>query len=262
MQFVVADRKDLLLKRLDEIADALAASGHGLALLALGSVGVELDRLDAYSDLDFFVIVETGHKAAYLDSLDWLAAAHTIAYAFQNTHDGYKLLFSDGIFCENAIFEPQELADVPFAPGRVVWQAEGFDSTLLEPRVQFPKPKTAEWLLGEALTNLYVGMARYRRGEKLSALRFVQGYAVDRVVELSAFIATEQPAHKDPFTAERRFEQRFPTISDHLPQFLQGYDATPESTRAILAFLEQHFDINPAIKAAILEMCDNSETIK
>jgi hypothetical protein len=259
---VVADRKDLLLRRLDEIGHTLAASGHGLALLALGSVGVELDRLDAYSDLDFFVIVETGHKAAYLDSLDWLAAAHPITYAFQNTPDGYKLLFADGIFCENAIFEPQELADIPFAQGRVVWQVAGFDPSLVEPRVKYPKPKTADWLLGEALTNLYVGMTRYRRGEKLSALRFVQGYAVDRVVELSAFIATEQPAHKDPFTPERRFEQRFPAIARHLPQFLQGYDATPDSTRAILAFLEQYFDVNPAIKAAILAMCNNSETDK
>jgi hypothetical protein len=34
----------LLLKRLDEIGRSLARSGHALALIGLGSVGVELER--------------------------------------------------------------------------------------------------------------------------------------------------------------------------------------------------------------------------
>jgi len=40
-----------LLTRLDNIGRDLAQSDHALALLGLGSVGLELDRLDAYSDL-------------------------------------------------------------------------------------------------------------------------------------------------------------------------------------------------------------------
>ena len=44
--------------------------------------------------------------------------------------------------------------------------------------------------LGEALTNLYVGMAREKRGEKLSAMRFIQGYAVDRLLELAEYKIT------------------------------------------------------------------------
>jgi hypothetical protein len=39
------------------------------------------------------------------------------------------------------------------------------------------KPPTVEWLLGEALTCLYVGLCRYHRGEKLSAQLFIQHYA-------------------------------------------------------------------------------------
>ena len=42
-----------------------------------------------------------------------------------------------------------------------------------------------EWSLGEALTNLYVGLSRLRRGEKLSAMRLIQYHAVDRILELS-----------------------------------------------------------------------------
>ena len=49
-----------LLQRLDAIGHALEQSGHALALIGLGSAGRETHRIDAYSDLDFFVVVEDG----------------------------------------------------------------------------------------------------------------------------------------------------------------------------------------------------------
>ena len=68
------ERKDLLLARLDEIGRSLARTGHALALLGLGSVGCELERLDNYSDLDFFAIVQPGYKQKFIAQLDWLSA--------------------------------------------------------------------------------------------------------------------------------------------------------------------------------------------
>ena len=105
-----------LLIRLNEIGRSLEQSDHALALIGLGSVGLELDRLDCYSDLDFFAIVEAGYKHTYLDSLQWLSGVHPIAYSFPNTEDGYKILFADGIFCEFAVFEPAELEHIPLPP--------------------------------------------------------------------------------------------------------------------------------------------------
>ena len=64
-----------LLARLDAIGASLERSGHALALLGLGSVGAETARIDAYSDLDFFAIVEPGTKAHYIDNRDWLESA-------------------------------------------------------------------------------------------------------------------------------------------------------------------------------------------
>jgi hypothetical protein len=125
---------DALLARLEAIGQSLAQSGQGLALLGLGSVGLEVARLDAYSDLDFFAIVQPGHKANFLNDLTWLERVHPLAYHFQNTVDGHKALFADGIFREFAIFEPHELASIPFAPGRIVWQAEDFDPRLAVPK--------------------------------------------------------------------------------------------------------------------------------
>jgi hypothetical protein len=246
-----------LLTRLDEIGQSLARSEGALALIGLGSVGLELDRLDAYSDLDFFVIVEEGYKQAYLDSLHWLSDVHPITYRFLNTDDGYKLLFEDGIFCEFAIFELDELKTIPFAAGRLVWRRAEMPETLGQPISQpaIWSKRNKDRSLGEAVTNVYVGLQRDKRGEKLSATRFIQGYAVDRLLELVEFIGTPNKAHRDPFVNERRFEQRFPDMTSYLPNWMQGYEKNRESALAILDFLERHFEVNEAMAKEIRNLC-------
>lgn len=252
------DRRQLLLNRLDDLGRSLRGTGSALALLALGSVGRETDRLDAHSDLDFFVLVEPGAKERYLADLDWLERARPIAYRFRNTVDGYKVLFDDGIYGEFAVFEPAELSGIPFAPGRLVWKQPQVDDTVAVPVVPLPDPAArggTEWLLGEALTNLYVGLSRFHRGEKLSAARLIQVHAVDRILELADRIEPEGTASRDRFSNERRFEQRFPGLAAELPAFQQGYERSRESARAILEFLERRFDVNAAMARVIREMC-------
>ncbi len=246
-----------LLKRLEEIGQSLAQSKHALALIALGSVGEELHRLDQYSDLDFFAIVESGYKRRYIEQLDWLSNIATIAYHFQNTADGYKLLFVDKIFCEFAVFEPQELESISFASGRIIWRREDAPVNLHNPvkGQDTIKRKTKEYLIGEAITNLYVGMGRDKRGEKLSAARFIQGYAVDRLVELADYIELEQNVKRDIFANERRFEARYPLVAAELGSWVQGYERNPESAKAILSFLERHFEINKAMADEIRKLC-------
>lgn len=249
------DRKQLLLDRLDAIGHSLEKTGQALALLGLGSVGTETARIDAYSDLDFFAVVKAGHKADFLKNLDWLTSIRPAAYYFQNTVDGFKFLFDDDIFCEFAVFEPDELASIPFAEGRIVWRAEGVADSIRSPqRKSTHEVSSVEWRLGEALTNLYVGLGRYHRGEKLSAASFIQSYAVNQILNLAPLIEPETPAFADQFNAERRFEKRFPKTAAHLPHFVQGYERSRESALAILAFLEAHFEVNPAIKAAIVRL--------
>jgi hypothetical protein len=245
-----------LIQRLDDIGHSLERSDHALALIGLGSVGLELDRLDSYSDLDFFVIVEPGYKRVYLESLHWLSDIYPIAYCFLNTDDGYKVLYEDGVFCEFAVFEPAELVKIPYTPGRIIWKREGvfdsFDQPVNAPPTRTKRSK--EFLLGEALTNLYVGLNRDQRGEKLTAMRFIQGYAVDRLLELAETIEVEKEVHRDPFVNERRFEQRYPALIPHLSQWNQGYEKNRESALAILEFLEQHFEVNRSIAKAIRDL--------
>lgn len=246
-------RRTLLLQRLDDIGRSLAAEPAALALIGLGSVGRELARLDDYSDLDFFVIVENQHKQRYIDDLAWLEAAHPLAYTFRNSADGYKFLFADGLYGEMAVFGPAELLNAAYAPGRVVWRRDDMPEAVASPASWPPRrsPPSVDYLLGEALTNLYVGLGRFRRGEKLSAFRFIQGYAVDRIVELAALLSDEVTPEADPFDGARRFENRYPAPAAELPAMIQGYERTPESAAAILAWLGRHFTLDPALVSAI-----------
>src|SRR5215467_14113903 len=115
-----------MLRRLDDLGAHLATRGDVVALLGLGSAGVEHDRMDDHSDLDFFVIVADGAKDRYLSGIDWLSAVHPVAYSFANDHNGRKVLFADGVFAEYAIFTTAELARLPFTGARIVWQSAAY----------------------------------------------------------------------------------------------------------------------------------------
>ncbi len=256
-------RPQQLLARLDAIGRALEDSGHARALLALGSVGLETERLDAYSDLDFFVLVEDGHKARYLENLDWLSAAGPVAYSFQNTVDGHKALYADGIFCEFAVFEERELSGIPFSHGRFVWRAAGVPDALAEPvrGPERPSASSLDWIVGEALTNIYVGLGRALRGEALAGFKLVQVSAVERLVELVDLLdagAESVSAHRDPFNPDRRLERRHPELVRELPHLVPGYAHTADAALAILAFLETRAPVNGAMSHAIRALAQPS----
>lgn len=246
-----------LLERLSAIGESLSRRPQALALLALGSVGRERERLDAYSDLDFFAVVQAGSKQAFLGDLSWLSEIAPIAYCFRNTTDGFKLLYSDGVFCEFAVFDEQEMETAIYTPGELIWKAEEVDAGIAMPRVPVPEPSGSDtdWLLGEALTNLYVGLMRDRRGEHLSAMRFIQSFALDRVIDLFDQRPGAAEFEQDPFNPERRLEQRQPELAELLPGMTQGYRRNQASALAILDVLEQRYRVSAAMASEIRSLC-------
>jgi hypothetical protein len=234
---------DILLERLDAIAQGLAARGDAIALLAVGSVGRDLDRLDEHSDLDFFVIVDDDAKERYLESIDWLEQAAPTVYDFRNTVDGRKVLFDDDVYAEYAVFTLAEVERAAFMPGRVVWERPGAPDGLGElGALPAAVHRTPEFHVGEALTNLYVGLHRDARGEVLSAMRLIQVYAVDRLLAFLDLVEKTKP--QDAFAVERGAEQR---VALPLPQMAQGYERNRESALAILEWLESHAVVNPVL---------------
>lgn len=241
-----------MLRRLDDIAAHLATRGDVLAVLGLGSAGVEHDRLDEHSDLDFFLVVDDGAKPAYLESIDWLEQSHPVGYSFRNDVNGRKALFADGIFIEYAIFTLSELKALPFTGARAVWRRPDAPADLADYGRKPPAPQldTVEFQLNEALTNLYVGMHRELRGERLTAARFIQSYAVDRAISLLRL--TNPAAHRrDPFEPSRRVEQAYPLDVLPLARMVPGYEHNREAAGFMLAWLKERFDVDPVIAAAI-----------
>jgi hypothetical protein len=86
-------------------------------------------------------------------------------------------------------------------------------------------------------------------------MRFIQGLAVDRILELSERVETATSAYRDPFGLERRYELQFPGMALFIPKFLQGYEKNRASALAALSYLDNHFEINAAMKQALLKLC-------
>jgi hypothetical protein len=141
----------------------------------------------------------------------------------------------------------------------VVWKREGVDDAIAQPRHPMPQPRTTDetWLVGEALSCLFVGLQRWHRGEKLSAARFVQGHALDRLIELDALRhppAPEAPL-ADRFNRERRLEARQPALAAELPRLVPGYEHTPAAALALLdALRTRGAALDGTVVAAILQL--------
>ena len=246
--------KENLLKRLNEIGNTISKRENTIALLGLGSVGVELNRLDKYSDLDFFLIVEDEFKDEFINDLSWLEETYPLAYAFKNSNDGYKILFEDGIYGEYAVFKKSEIDQVTQSEGRIIWMNPNYTlQTLTKTKGNIPqlKKENIEFRINEALTNLYVGLLRALRGEKLSAYRFIETHAFNNLLGIIHHFEKENKVHEDLFNIERRFEIHYPTMKNQLSKMLSGYNRLSQSAQAILNYIEHIYDINIALKKEI-----------
>jgi hypothetical protein len=254
-----------LLERLDALARRLWLRPDCLALLALGSAGAARDRLDPWSDLDFFVVVRDGAKERFLSNLDWLSEAQPVVWHFRNTIDGHKALMQDGVFCEFAVFERAELPRIPYAPGRFVWRRPEVDEALAAPTAPLPARHHPQWLLGEALSNLIVGLSRHARGEKLSAMRLIQVHALDRLLELREL---QEPqgrglppplAARDPFQVDRRVEARTAAAPADFAAWAGGYEQSVPAALAILQALEAEWPVPPEVSSHVRALAAASQ---
>lgn len=242
-----------LLQRLDDLGAVLARRGDAVALLGLGSVGRDVGRLDEHSDLDFFAIVEDDAKQRYLDSIDWLEELGAIDFEFENSVDGRKVLFADGLFAEYAVFTLGELREAAYPPGRLIWKRDDAPEGL-EEWGKVPgrsRHETSRFHVDEALTNLYVGLGRDARGERLSAMRLIQVHAVDRVLDFLDLTEGSTVARQDPFAVERGAERRVAPGAVPLASFAPGYERNADAALAILEWLEARVEVNRSLATAI-----------
>jgi hypothetical protein len=249
-----------LLAFLDRLGAELDRRGDAVALLGLGSVGRDLHRLDEHSDADFFVVVDdAAARDRYHTDIDWLGAAQPVVWSFENSDAGRKALLEDDLFAEYAVFSLAEMDTAGYPPGRLHWSRPDAPAGLEVPKVPVPQPLPIEHQVGEAITNLYVGLHRDLRGERLTATRFIQGYAVDRWITILGHLGLGQGARQDVFVIDRGAERRFGPDLLPLADLVPGYERNAHAAATLLALLEAHVDLDPTIVAAVRDLIGRAD---
>jgi lincosamide nucleotidyltransferase len=242
----------LLLQRLGQISDGLKYVDGVMGLIGLGSIGIDKNRLDKYSDLDFFVIVSPDAQEQVIESTTWLTSVGELDFIFKNSDHGCKALFHDGVYVEYAVFTLAQYRAWNIPGGHVLWAKECDELFGITDAGQLMKKslKTENFYLNEALSNLYIGLLRLHRGEKLNATRFIQSLAIDNVLEL---IDTRYggKTRQDFFVLDRRIESRISGSEDLLTSFVTGYTSNVHAAKAIIDWLDQNYPCNQNISARI-----------
>ncbi len=210
----------------EELRLKLAGDDRVLALIALGSMAQQDYQPDEWSDHDFFVITIQGVQEDMRRDLSWLPHAAEIIFHFRETEHGLKVLYRGGHLLEFAVFNEDELQLARLNRYRVLLDKAG-----LAPKLEELALATQEFVahsrtepdkrFAEFLMNIFVGVGRRARGERLSGRRFIKTHALTHLLHLLAEFIPAESAHLldnlDPF---RRFEQVHPALGAEINQIL------------------------------------------
>ena len=220
------------LKRFDDIIQLNKQKEHVLGFIGFGSMHYQ-HRLDKYSDIDFFIVVEKAFKNVLLKDISWLEVAK-VAWWYQETPDGLKVMYEDGIFLEFAVFTQDELKGIPFEEGTVYYLKDGISESIFTPKNAPKKVIDQQYTLNTWLSNLYIGLLRELRGEKAASFLMIQVYASHH------FLTLLNPSIDDPFVVERRVESR---INLDYEKLYAGYLGNKTSAMYQLRILKETYDI-------------------
>ena len=223
-------KKSMIEQTISDLVEVCRNNQHVLCLIGLGSVA-QPDRLDDYSDIDFFLIVKDGQAKTMIEENLWLRSLQPV-YAFRNTVDGYKILLKNEVFLEFAIFELGKLKDIPYRDGVILYQLPSFPLKDIDLKTGFRPHVDASYAFEECLTNLHIGLLRLQRGERLAAQSMIQRYAFDHWFSLS--MARVNHHALDPFNNTRRFEVMQPDRIYIIKGLQEGYEHVLKTAILIL----------------------------
>ncbi len=222
----------------------LAADDRVLGLIACGSMAATYSMAainsvaatdsvanrdhapDEWSDHDFWIVTVPGAQEHFRAVYDWLPDAGRIVFALRETAHGLKILYAGGHLIEYAVFAPDELRVTKANAYRVLLDRERIAARMAEVRartVEWAASLASDdrWLFGQFITNLWVGVGRHRRGERLSGHDFVKRQAVGHLLPL--LVRHGQADRRDmldDIDPLRRFEFAFPQVGAELNRLL------------------------------------------
>jgi len=207
-----------------------------LGLVALGSMAEPTWR-DAWSDHDFWVVTQPGCQGGLLDDLGWLPNSDRILVRARHGNRHYSVLYRSGHRAEFAVFDPQEAATGTVTVNRVLLDRS--DVAAVVARAQEhrrPQPWSEAkrvFVFDNLLILLCTAVARWHRGELLSARRYLDQFAIDSLLDLAL---ADRP-DRDPIDPRRHFERRQPRLAQALESL--ACRPVPEKAIAMLDLMEQ-----------------------
>lgn len=224
----------------DTLQHTLSADDRVRALVGIGSLA-QPERVDRWSDHDFWVITTAEGQAHFLNDLSWLPDHSAIALALRPAPEYYTILYTTGHIAEFAVFALTDLARGQLDRYRML-----FDKSDIRAQIQavFERTQARQQTtdpartIGHFLVALCTGAARDARGERLSAHTYIFQYALDDLLTvITQHIPAQQPELLDRFDPRRRFEQAYPDISALLEPI---HTFTPTAAALHLLALAEH----------------------
>ena len=200
----------------ETLQHTLSADDRVRALVGIGSLA-QPERVDRWSDHDFWVITTVEGQAHFLTDLSWLPDHSAITLALRPAPEYYTVLYATGHIAEFAVFALTDLARGQLDRYRML-----FDKNDIRTQIQAVyertqgKQQTADpaRAIGHFLVTLCTGAARDARGERLSAHKYIFQYALDDLLALiTQHIPAQQSDLHDRFDPRRRFEQAYSDLS-------------------------------------------------
>jgi hypothetical protein len=212
-----------------------------LGLVALGTMADPTWR-DAWSDHDFWVVTRPGRQDGLLDDLSWLPSSDAILVRARHGRRHYSVLYRSGHRAEFAVFDPEEAATGTITAYRVLFDRADVAAVVARAR-EHGRPQAwsearGAFIFDNFLILLCTAVARWHRGEQLSARRYLDQFALDSILAL----ALTDSADRDPVDPRRLIERRHPRLAQALESL--ACRPVPEKAMAMLDLAEQTLGTN------------------
>ena len=239
------DPKKRFLEYSAELRLSLEKRDEVIGLVFVGSTA-DTERVDEWSDHDFFVITRPGFAERLRQDLSWLPRHERIAIAPRETKHGLKIIYEDGQVLEFAVFDDSELEVVSVNSYSV-----SLDKTNITERMatiaSIPKDPVfdANIEFQLFLSQILIGVGRARRGELLSARQFISSFAMNHALGLVRYWiapAAGKETDEDDLNRFRRFEFQYPQIGNALAalQHLDVESSAKELLRVVTTLGQDH----------------------
>ncbi len=222
----------------ERLVAGLEGDERVLGIVGLGSTARSGREPDRWSDHDVWIVVRDGEQERFRSHVGWLPDADQIAWWHRETEHGLSVIYRSGHLVECAVFAAGELS-----VARANWAAVLLDRGGIAGRVAALQAHTAatidrtatQWLLGQLLAALVVGVSRWARGERVSG----QYRLMDGIGHLVRLLAAHVPPSRadllDELDPLRRVEDAWPAIGAELDRIV--ILPVPEAALRVVALL-------------------------